>query len=190
MKRIPALALWLLATLSAAFCEEGLASWYGGKFQGRRTASGEIFDTNRFTAAHRTLAFGTLVRVTNLDNGRSTTVRINDRGPFVAGRIIDLSRAAAQAIGMTGAGVARVRVEVVSPASQALYSVQVGAFRDRRNAAALLGRLRRQGLAGELRQAGGIVRVLLSNVPEADLADLLGRLAATGLREPLVQLQP
>jgi rare lipoprotein A len=82
--------------------QSGQASWYGPGFHGRRTASGEIFDTNEMTAAHRSLPFGTRVRVTNKRTGRSTVVRINDRGPFAHGRIIDLSRASAEAIGISG----------------------------------------------------------------------------------------
>lgn len=91
----------------------GPASWYGGKFHGRRTANGERFDMNEMTAAHRSLPFGTRVRVTNERNGRSVVVRINDRGPFVDNRIIDLSRGAAAAVGMVRTGVAPVRVEVL-----------------------------------------------------------------------------
>jgi len=93
--------------------EVGLASWYGHPYHGRSSASGEIYDMEQFTAAHRTLPFGTLVRVVNLDNEKSVEVRINDRGPFVDDRVIDLSHAAAQAIGMIGPGTARVRVEVI-----------------------------------------------------------------------------
>jgi len=93
----------------AAF--EGNASWYGPGFAGRRTASGEIFDPGQLTAAHRTLPFGTVLRVTNLANGRSVQVRINDRGPFKPDRVLDLSRAAAEEIGMIRSGLARVRVE-------------------------------------------------------------------------------
>lgn len=88
--------------------DAGVASWYGERFQGRRTASGDRFDMNQLTAAHRTLPFGTRVRVHNLDNGREVVVRINDRGPFTPGRVIDLSRAAAAAIGIVQAGTARV----------------------------------------------------------------------------------
>ena len=91
--------------------EEGLASWYGPLFNGRRTSSGEIYDMHAFTAAHRTLPFGTLIRVTNLSNGMQTQVRINDRGPFVANRIIDLSLSAARAIEMVGPGTVQVRLE-------------------------------------------------------------------------------
>lgn len=89
------------------------ASWYGPGFHGRRTANGERFDQDGLTAAHKTLAFGTKVRVTNPANGKSVVVRINDRGPFVRGREIDLSKGAAQAVGMLGSGVAQVRLEVL-----------------------------------------------------------------------------
>ena len=82
--------------------QNGIASWYGPGFQGRRTANGERFDTNQLTAAHKTLPFGTRVRVQSMVNGKEVVVRINDRGPFIKGRIIDLSRAAANAIGMAG----------------------------------------------------------------------------------------
>ncbi len=91
----------------------GIASWYGGYFHGRRTASGERYNQNAMTAAHRHLPFGTRVRVVNLSNGRSTIVRINDRGPFIRGRIIDLSSAAAGQIGLRSMGISRVRVEVL-----------------------------------------------------------------------------
>ena len=94
--------------------EQGLASWYGVPFNGRRSANGEIYDMYKFTAAHRTLPFDTVVRVTNLDNGMQTEVRITDRGPFVEDRIIDLSLAAARAIGMVGTGTARVKLDIIS----------------------------------------------------------------------------
>ena len=93
--------------------EVGLASYYADRFQGRRTASGERYDRRAYTAAHRQLRFGTQVQVTRLDNGRSVTVRINDRGPFVKGRVIDLSYAAAEALGMLRSGVVEVRVTPV-----------------------------------------------------------------------------
>ncbi|MEM9500390.1 MAG: septal ring lytic transglycosylase RlpA family protein [Pseudomonadota bacterium] len=93
----------------------GVASYYGRRFHGRRTASGERFNMRALTAAHRTLPFGTLVRVTNPSNGRDVTVRINDRGPFIRGRSIDLSRAAAEQIGMISRGHARVQMEVIAP---------------------------------------------------------------------------
>jgi rare lipoprotein A len=94
--------------------ESGLASWYGPGFHGKITASGEIFDQEKFTAAHRTLPWGSRVKVTNLANGKSVVVQINDRGPAVKSRIIDLSRAAARALGMVAAGTTPVQVEWLS----------------------------------------------------------------------------
>jgi rare lipoprotein A (peptidoglycan hydrolase) len=92
----------------------GEASWYGPGFNGKKTASGEIFDDSKLTAAHKTLPLGTKARVTRLSTGDSVDVEINDRGPFIAGRIIDLSKAAARALGMIGPGTATVRVELLS----------------------------------------------------------------------------
>jgi rare lipoprotein A len=96
------------------FRENGLASWYGEPFHGRKTASGEIYDMNRISAAHKTLPLHTWVEVKNLENKRNLVVRINDRGPFVPGRIIDLSRAAAAELGVYGPGVARVHIRAVT----------------------------------------------------------------------------
>jgi rare lipoprotein A len=93
---------------------KGTASYYGGKFHGRKTASGERFNQNGLTAAHKTLPLGTKVRVTNLRNGESVDVKINDRGPFHKGRVIDLSKGAAREIGMVSAGTAKVKVEVIA----------------------------------------------------------------------------
>jgi rare lipoprotein A len=93
------------------FSQVGTASWYGGFHHGRKTANGERYNMHGMTAAHRALKMGTVLRVTNLDNGRTTTVRINDRGPYKNGRIIDLSAAAARDLGMQQSGLARVRIE-------------------------------------------------------------------------------
>ncbi|MGC9330032.1 MAG: septal ring lytic transglycosylase RlpA family protein [Candidatus Hinthialibacter sp.] len=93
------------------YVDTGTACWYGKQFHGKKTASGEKFNMNAMTAAHRTLPFGTKVRVTNLENRKSVVVRINDRGPFSKGRIIDVSRKAAQLLGFVNAGLARVRIE-------------------------------------------------------------------------------
>lgn len=120
---------------------EGLASWYGHPYHGRPTASGEIYNMYAMTAAHRTLPFGTMVRVHDLDNGKSVNVRINDRGPFIPGRIIDLSYAAAEDLNMVGPGSAHVQLEILNPevvygpnAVPGIYAVQVGAFADPNNA--------------------------------------------------------
>lgn len=104
--------LIIMMMTSPAAAETGVASWYGPGFHGRTTASGERFDQNAATCAHRTLKFGTRVRVTNLRNGRSATCRVNDRGPFIRGRIIDVSRGVAVRLGMIKSGTARVRVDV------------------------------------------------------------------------------
>jgi len=125
------------------YVEEGNASWYGPPFHGRKASNGEIYDMNKLTAAHRTLPFDSIVRVTNLTNGRSTTVRITDRGPFVDNRIIDLSLAAAREIESVGPGVVPVRIEVISGPDpySGFFTVQVGAFKEKGNADRLKERL-------------------------------------------------
>lgn len=161
--------------------EEGIASWYGDPYHGRRAANGEIYDMEQLTAAHRTLPFDTWVRVQNLTNGKEVNVRITDRGPFIDGRIIDLSRAAARQAGLLGPGVARVRIEVVrAPESEAAseggFAVQVGAFREKRRAEETAQRMR--GEHGEARLApregqGIVYRVLVGRCAERDRADEL-----------------
>ncbi|HEX7000883.1 MAG TPA: septal ring lytic transglycosylase RlpA family protein [Trueperaceae bacterium] len=149
----------------------GEASWYGPGFAGRRTANGEVFDPSQLTAAHKELPFDTLVRVFNQTNGRSVVVRINDRGPFKPGRIIDLSRAAAEAIGMLGSGVAHVRLEVLT--------LPAGVVR-----VAALGRLRGYEAISRLHPVGTllvldagarkvVVRVISQDIPAGIPADLL-----------------
>ena len=126
--------------------QTGIASWYGPGFHGRATASGVIYDQHELTAAHQTLPLGTRVIVTNLESGRSTEVVVNDRGPFLKGRIIDLSYAAAQTLGMVGPGTIPVRVEVISPEVRSIrsslgYTLQAGSFADLENAQKLVGQL-------------------------------------------------
>ena len=133
---------------------EGDASYYADPYHGRPTANGETFDKNKVTAAHRTLPFNTWVRVENRLNGKKVDVRINDRGPFVPGRIIDLSLGAARKIDMVAAGVVPVRLEIIKEAPNAgrsatrpqnvFYIVQVGAFRDERAAQELRRRIERK----------------------------------------------
>ncbi|PIW28605.1 MAG: septal ring lytic transglycosylase RlpA family protein [Rhodospirillales bacterium CG15_BIG_FIL_POST_REV_8_21_14_020_66_15] len=106
--------------------ETGIASWYGDDFHGKNTANGESYDMNDLTAAHRTLPMPSFVRVVNLENGRSVVLRINDRGPFAKGRIIDVSRRAAQLLGFRDKGTARVRVQVMAERSQALKAQLLG----------------------------------------------------------------
>ena len=118
----------------------GVASWYGPGFHGKRTASGEVYDQHGLTAAHQTLPLGTRVLVTSLTNGRSVEVRVNDRGPFVGDRVIDLSKAAAQRLDMIGPGTMRVRLAMLGGPGlprHARYVVQVGTFADQARARAL-----------------------------------------------------
>ena len=124
--------------------QTGLASWYGPGFHGKRTANGEIYDQHELTAAHKTLPLGTRVMVTNQNTNQSIEVRINDRGPFVGKRIIDLSYAAARSIGVYEPGVAPVRVEVLmaaAPVAAVSYAVQLGSYADAGQASALKARL-------------------------------------------------
>lgn len=125
--------------------ESGIASWYGPGFHGNPTSSGEVYDQNDLTAAHRTLPLGTRVAVTHLETRRAVEVRVNDRGPFVDGRIIDLSRAAAEQLDIIGPGTGPVLIEVLGngsrPMPAARYAVQVGSFTDRANADRLRARL-------------------------------------------------
>jgi len=124
---------------SRGYSATGLASWYGTKFHGRRTSSGEPFDMYALTAAHRTLPIPAFARVTNLDNGRATIVRINDRGPFHSDRLIDLSYAAAVKLGFADRGTAHVRIDVLEPAER--YYLQAGAFGSLAAADSLRGRI-------------------------------------------------
>lgn len=107
-------------TETYSYLETGISSWYGPGFHGRKTASGEVYDKHELTAAHRTLQMPSLVRVTNLGNGRSVIVRVNDRGPFAKGRIIDVSQRAAELLGMIGPGTAKVKVELLAEESRVI----------------------------------------------------------------------
>lgn len=153
--------------------QTGVASWYGHPFNGRQTASGEIYDMENLTAAHRTYTFGTVARVTNQANGKSVEVRITDRGPFVAERIIDLSHAAAQKISMPYT--ANVHLEVIStPRTRGLqaYAVQTGDFQERSAADVFLQRMRGQYGDAKLvfRPGDKSWRVLVGRLPTADKA--------------------
>ncbi len=123
----------------------GVASWYGGEFHGRPTSSGEVYDMYQLTCAHNTLPLGTIVMVTNLENGRSLELKVNDRGPFVKERIIDVSYAASQMLGMWEKGTALVKVEVIVPAIEQVqrFTLQVGSFADETNAQRLAEQLRK-----------------------------------------------
>jgi rare lipoprotein A len=199
MKRTQALFFLLFALTAPLFSsEQGIASYYAGKFQGRLTANGEIFDTNLFTAAHKTLPFNAIVKVTSDLTAKSVLVRINDRGPFVAGRIIDLSRAAAEAIEMVGMGLAQVTVEVIVPGDGKTYhrtgppsgtvSIQIGAFGDEKNALKVKAILESSWLSPVLETAGGgITRVILPDIPTGNVELTRLTLASLGFTDVLIR---
>jgi rare lipoprotein A len=179
--------------------EKGIASWYGVPYHGRRASDGEIYDMYKFTAAHRTLPFNTVVRVTNLANDKQVDLRIIDRGPFVDDRIIDLSLAGARAIDMVGPGTARVKVEIVSaPGNESVtagrFAVQVGAFAERANAERL-----REKLAADYEHisiqdttgpSGRLFRVRVGSEPNENAAQKLGNKLSgvTGMHTFVVRL--
>jgi len=171
--------------------ETGLASWYGVPYHGRRTSSGEVYDMYQVSAAHREIPLGSWVEVTNLTNGRSLTVRINDRGPFVEGRIIDLSYAAASLLGVTGPGVVPVKVRLSQPppgdSGPSRYSVQVASFIAESSAQALKAEL--EPKVSGVRIVKAVVgrelyyRVRVGNFPSrAEAQGTAERLAGMGYR--------
>jgi len=187
------------------YVERGKASWYGAQFQGRSTASGERFDMDLPSAAHRTLPFGTIVRVHNLDNDRHIEVRVNDRGPFVRGRIIDLSRAAAEQLDMIRAGVADVRLSVVAwpdqavtlagfdgaaPARGVTSTLQAGAFVERERAERLARRLRPFDRRARVYSEGGWHRVQVRGLRGREAEELRAKLAAAGIEAVLLLPTP
>jgi rare lipoprotein A len=168
-----------MTSVQPGYAETGKASWYGHPYHGRPAADGEIYDMETMVAAHRTLPFQTWVRVYDLDNNKTVEVRIIDRGPFVDGRIIDLSHAAARVIDMIGPGIANVRMEVISaPADTgpAIYVVQVGAFESRAAAEQMqAGLAEHYGTTRVIRRREnpGIWRVLVGNEANLDAANAL-----------------
>lgn len=165
----------------------GIASWYGADFHGRTTSNREIYNMYDMTAAHPSLPFGTRVLVTNLDNGRTVEVRINDRGPFVKGRIIDLSYAAARILGLIGPGTAPVRLDILESGSlpaEVRHLVQVGSFIEERNARELCRRLSRRYdkvfVSPRTLSGRTYYRVLLEARNRADIQALAARLSDDG----------
>lgn len=155
----------------AGWNQTGVASWYGEPFHGRRAASGVVYDMDAMTAAHQTIPFGTRIRVDNRDNGRSVELVVNDRGPFVGGRILDVSRAGARALGMIGPGTARVRITIVDAANAVsarggCVLVQVAAYRARASAEARREEVARAGFAVSIEPYGDVHRVVVG--PFAD----------------------
>ncbi len=165
------------------YTESGVASWYGHPYHGRQAANGEIYDMEQMVAAHRTLPFDTWVQVHNKSNGKDVEVRIIDRGPFIDGRIIDLSHAAARSIELIGPGTAPVEVRVIRTppvAAPGTFAVQVGAFRDRNNAERVRARMAELFGSAKLiqrKENPGIWRVLVGSEATPDgAAALAGRI--------------
>ena len=162
------------------YVEEGTASWYGPDFHGKSTSCGEIYDMNAMTSAHKILPMGTRLRVTNLRNNRSVVVRVNDRGPFVKSRILDLSFAAAKQLDVVASGTAPVRIEAIagdsgSPIILGPFTVQVGAFTDPENAYRLASQLEKRYGSSSV-QRGWVKgtlfhRVRVGSYPEIDAAE-------------------
>ncbi len=183
------------------FRQRGLASWYGMKFHGRRTSSGERYDMYAMTAAHKTLPLPTWVRVTNLENGRSVVVKVNDRGPFHDGRIIDLSYAAAAKLGVLARGTAPVEIVALTPGEEAPKRghpviagsgryLQAGAFASLPNARSLQRRIeRRHAFPVEIRRENGLHKVVVGPLEAAaDIETLSRTLQEWGIASPhLVQ---
>jgi rare lipoprotein A len=170
-------------TVALGYTEEGIGSWYGHPYHGRPAADGEIYDMEKLTAAHRSFPFNTWVRVHDLDSSKSVDLRIIDRGPFVDGRIIDVSHAAAREIDLIGPGTARVRVEVIrvpDSTGGGGFAVQVGAFRDQGNAERFRERMEtRYGWARLMHREGTseLWRVLVGSEPtEAQANNLAERI--------------
>lgn len=179
---------------AVGYVEEGYASWYGEKFHGHTTSNGEIYDMFTLSAAHKTLPLPTLARVTNLDNGRSVIVRVNDRGPFHPNRFIDLSYGAALRLGFVEQGVARVRVEALTPeqTGQPLraaesYWLQFGAFRESAQAHQTRDLVDRTlGQQPQIQPAGSIYRVRLGPISAARAEDLQRQWVQRGHETPLL----
>jgi rare lipoprotein A len=159
--------------------ETGVASWYGHPYHGRRAANGEIYDMEKLTAAHRTYPFDTWVRVRNLSNDRTVDVRIQDRGPFIGGRIIDLSHAAAREIELIGPGITKVKLTVIAPPKDLdkqpeLFGIQVGAFREQPRALALQREMRTRFGTSRVIERGAtppMYRVVAGEYPTAEQAE-------------------
>jgi rare lipoprotein A len=168
------------APLPVGYTEEGVASWYGVPYHGRPAADGEIYNMETLVAAHRVMPFNTWLKVTNLLNNKSVQVRVIDRGPFVSGRILDLSKAAARQIDLLGPGVGRVRLEVISAPvdipSNDFYAVQVGAFSVYANADRIRSEYAQRFGAAQLAVKQGAVplwRVLVGKEPSVQAAQEL-----------------
>jgi rare lipoprotein A len=194
------------AAVKIGTTQKGIASWYGVPYHGRLAASGEIYDMEQFTAAHRSFPFNTWVEVTDLDNGKKVDVRVNDRGPFVRHRIIDLSLAAAREIDMVGPGTARVKLKVIAPPrafaqavpqpapvpapAAGLYTVQAGAFSTADRAASFAESLREQFPELRVESLGTVWRVLIGRSLPLDQAKQLAEKVRSAAGQAIIVPDP
>ena len=192
--------LFLIVLLSAPlFAEDGIASWYTSDRKGALTANGEVFDTSALTAAHRSLTFGSIVRVTDKETGATVEVRINDRGPYAAGRIIDLTPEAARQLGIYDRGIAEVSLEVLSepetPETKYIrgvetgwYTVQIGTYTNIKNAFTVVENIKKAGLKPTVDiLEGPMVRISVKYIQSYRLESVLSSLEEAGITEPLVK---
>lgn len=209
MKKLFLVAALVLRLIAPAFADyvyksTAVASYYADKFHGRKTSNGEIFNMYALTAAHKTLPFNTKVKVTNLTNGKSVIVRINDRGPFVKGREIDLSKAAASKLDMIKSGTAKVKLTIITSdnstsSKQAekwktadktkTWDIQLGAFSKRSNAEAMVKRLQNAGFTKYLayQKVGDLTRVVIRDIATDDVQDYLDKLEKKGFTDYFVR---
>lgn len=189
MKRLLLSLLLLVPLLTFAHELNGNASWYGGKFVGKQTANGEIFNTKLLTAAHKTLPFESIVEVTNLANGKKIKVRINDRGPFIKGRIIDLSKKAASKIDILKSGTAKVSLKIIyMPTSPQVMDIQVAAYSNFTYAATMKTKLIKAGFKPATSMSNnGIMRVMLPNIPINKSYEIVKKLENMGIDKILIK---
>ncbi|MGN0905529.1 MAG: septal ring lytic transglycosylase RlpA family protein [Bullifex sp.] len=198
MKKLTILFLFALIS-SSLFAEDGIASWYTADRKGALTANGEVFDTSSLSAAHRSLTFGSIVRVTDRETGASVDVRINDRGPYAEGRIIDLTPEAARQLGIYEKGIAEVTLEVLSepetPETKYIrgvetgwYTVQIGTYTNMKNAYAVVENIKKAGLKPTVDILDGpMVRISVKYIQSYRLEGVLKTLEEAGITEPLVR---
>jgi rare lipoprotein A len=182
--------------LTFSFDQEGVASWYGPAFHGRKTANGEIFNTNDYTAAHKTLPFGSIVKVVSLINGREVIVRINDRGPYSSGRIIDLSKAAATELDLISSGTMNVRIMLLEKGKNVYhryksekYNIQIASFKNEDSALKLNDRLNGNNIGTRIMKVQlneVYFRVVLENLNYSELQLYRVRLNENGISDYLV----
>ncbi|MBN2617537.1 MAG: septal ring lytic transglycosylase RlpA family protein [Spirochaetales bacterium] len=189
MKRILLFLLFLTTFYIYSHDLSGVASWYGDKFVGRQTANGEIFNTSVLTAAHKTLPFNTIVEVTNILNGKKVRVRINDRGPFIEGRVIDLSKKAAETIDMIGDGTANVALKIIEmPSEPQVMDIQVAAYSNLTYAISMKKKLIEAGFKPTTSLSNtGITRVMLTSIPINDSYEIVKKLEDLGIDKILIK---